>query len=68
MAGLDCGNFLYGQITNPIMRYDMSAARGTEDSGKNELSSMSTAGLQRPPGKLLLEELLSSVYAMREVL
>ena len=30
---LACGNFLYGQITNPITRCGTSAARGTEDSG-----------------------------------
>ena len=31
------GNFLCGRITSHTMRCGMSAARGTEDSGKNEM-------------------------------
>jgi len=36
VAVLASGNFLCGRITNLTMRCGTSAARGTEDSGRNE--------------------------------
>jgi len=46
----------------------MSAARGTEESCRNELDTLPQGVLPRTTGQLLLEEILASMYALREIL
>ena len=46
----------------------MSAARGTGETGKDELDTLPQEVLPGTTDQLLLEEILASMYALREVL